>query len=72
MGNRDLLAAMAGLLARGDALAAPRPAAPQSGTFSALALTDREARLVFWGAVVAPAAAFALAALAMARRRRLA
>lgn len=72
MGNRDLLAAVAGLVARGDALAAPRPAAPQAGTFSPLALTDREARLVFWGAVVAPAAAFALAAFASTRRRRLA
>ena len=72
LGNRDLLLTAAGLAARADPLAAARPAAPPGGTFSPLTLTAREARLVFWGAVVAPSALMGAAALAMARRRRLA
>ena len=72
LGNRDLLLTAAELVARADALAAARPAAPPGGTFSPLTLTAREARLVFWGAVVAPSALMGAAALAMARRRRLA
>ena len=70
LGNRDLLLTTAELVARADALAAARPAAPIGGVFSPLTLTAREARLVFWGAVVAPSGLLALAALAMARRRR--
>jgi hypothetical protein len=70
LGNRDLLLTTAELVARADALAAARPAGSPGGVFSPLTLTAREARLVFWGAVVAPSALFALAALAMARRRR--
>ena len=72
LGNRDLLLTAAELVARADALAAARPAAPPGGTFSPLTLTAREARLVFWGAVVAPSALMGAAALAMARRRRFA
>ncbi len=72
LGNRDLLLATAGLLARGDPLAAARPAAQPGGTFSPLTLTAHEARLIFWGAVVAPSLVLAAAALAAARRRRFA
>src|SRR5207247_1125559 len=56
LGNRDLLLTAAELVARADALAAARPAAAPGGTFSPLTLTAREARLVFWGVVVAPSA----------------
>jgi hypothetical protein len=70
LGNRDLLLATAGLVARADTLAAARPPPPPGGVFSPLTLTAREARLVFWGAVVAPSALLAGVALAMARRRR--
>ena len=69
VGNRDLLLATAGLIARSDPLAAARPDVRPGGTFSPLILTAREARLVFWGGVVAPAAALATVALALARRR---
>ena len=72
LGNRDLLLTAAELAARAEALAAPRPAAPPGGTFSPLTLTAREARLVFWGVVVAPSALMGAVALAMARRRRFA
>ena len=72
LGNRDWLLAAAGLAAREEVLVAARPPGPPGGTFSALTLTAREARLVFWGAVVAPSALLAAAALATARRRRFA
>ncbi len=72
LGNRDLLLATAGLVARAQALAAARPAGPPGGTFSPLTLTDRQARLVFWLAVVAPTAVLASIAMLMARRRRFA
>lgn len=72
LGNRDLLLAASGLVARADALAAARPATPLGGTFSPLTLTAREARVVFWGAVVAPSALAAALAVALARRRRFA
>lgn len=72
LGNRDLLLAIAGLVARADPLAAERPAARPGGTLSPLALTAAEARLVFWGGVVAPAGILTAVALAMARRRRVA
>jgi hypothetical protein len=72
LGNRDLLLATAGLVARDETLAATRPAAPPGGTFSPLTLTAREAQLVFWGVVVAPGAALAGAGFLLARRRRLA
>lgn len=70
LGNRDLLLLLAELTARDRAIAAPRrPPTPQ-GRFSALFLTAREAQLVFWLAVAGPGTAFALAAVAAARRRR--
>jgi ABC-type uncharacterized transport system involved in gliding motility auxiliary subunit len=72
LGNRDLLLASAGLAARAEALAAPRPALPPGGTFSTLTLTAREASAVFWSVVVAPAAVLSLVAAVLARRRRLA
>jgi gliding motility-associatede transport system auxiliary component len=72
LGNRDLLLTTAELVARADALAAARPAAQPGGTFSALTLTAREARAIFWGAVVLPSATLLLVALALARRRRFA
>jgi len=72
LGNRDLLLATAGLVARAQALAAARPAGPPGGTFSPLTLTDRQARLVFWLAVVAPTLVLAAVAVTMARRRRFA
>jgi ABC-type uncharacterized transport system involved in gliding motility auxiliary subunit len=72
LGNRDLLLATAELVARADPLVAARPPAPPGGTFSPLTLTAREARLVFWGTVVAPSALLGLVALLAARRRRLA
>jgi len=72
LGNRDLLLAVAGLVARGDPLTGARPPAPPGGTFSPLTLTAREARAILWGGVVAPSALLAAAALWMARRRRLA
>jgi ABC-type uncharacterized transport system involved in gliding motility auxiliary subunit len=71
LGNRDLLLATASVATRGRALGGGPPTRP-GGTFSPLALTAREARLVFWTVVVAPSALSALAALMMARRRRLA
>ena len=70
LGNRDLLLTTAELVARADALAAARPARSPGGVFSPLTLTAREARMIFWGAVVAPSGLLALVALAMARRRR--
>jgi hypothetical protein len=70
VGNRDLLLAVAGLVGRGDAVTAARPAGPPGGTFSPLTLTAREARTVFWSVVVAPSMAMAVLALGMARRRR--
>ena len=72
LGNRDLLLAVGGLVARGDALTGARPPAPPGGTFSPLTLTAREARAILWGAVVSPSALLAATALWMARRRRLA
>lgn len=70
LGNRDLLLVTAGLVARARALAAARPAGQPGGTFSPLTLTDRQARLVFWLAVVMPTVVLGSVALAMARRRR--
>jgi len=72
LGNRDLLLATAGLVARDESIAAARPPGPPGGTFSPLTLTAREARLVFWGVVVAPGSTLAAAGLVLARRRRLA
>jgi ABC-type uncharacterized transport system involved in gliding motility auxiliary subunit len=69
LGNRDLLLTVAGVVARDDALTAARPPAPPGGTFSPLTLTAREARLVFWGAVVAPVMLSAALAAVLARRR---
>ena len=72
LGNRDLLLAVAGLVARGDPLTGARPPAPPGGTFSPLTLTAREARGILWGGVVTPSALLAATALWMARRRRVA
>jgi len=72
LGNRDLLLTTAELVARADALAAARPAGQPGGTFSALTLTARDARAIFWGAVVVPSATLLLVALTLARRRRFA
>jgi hypothetical protein len=72
LGNRDLLLAVSGLVARADPLVAERPAGRPGGTLSPLALTATEARRIFWGAAVAPAAALTAIACAMARRRRIA
>ncbi len=69
LGNRDLLLIAAELAAHTEVLAGSRPSAPPGGTLSPLALTAREARLVFWTTVVAPAALLAAMAAAMARRR---
>jgi ABC-type uncharacterized transport system involved in gliding motility auxiliary subunit len=70
LGNRDFLLVAAELAARADPLAAPRPPAPPGGTLSPLALTAREARLVFWTTVVAPTALLGAMAATMARRRQ--
>ncbi len=72
LGNRDLLLAAAQLAGRAAALTASRPSGPPGGVLSPLTLTVEEARLVFYGAVVAPSALCAAAAFAMARRRRFA
>ena len=72
LGNRDLLLAVAGLVARADPLVAERPEGRPGGTLSPLALTATEARRIFWGAVATPAAALMAIAFAMARRRRVA
>ncbi|MFN8545384.1 MAG: DUF4350 domain-containing protein [Candidatus Binatia bacterium] len=70
LGNRDLLLTVAELVGRTDPMTASRPATPPAGTFSPLALTAGEGRLLFWGAVVIPSALFALAAAVMAHRQR--
>jgi ABC-type uncharacterized transport system involved in gliding motility auxiliary subunit len=70
VGNRDLLVMLAELVARNDALTAARPARATRGTFSALALTQRDSRIVFWTSVVLPSALFAIAAAVALRRRR--
>ena len=70
LGNRDLLLAVSALVARAEPLVAERPDARPGGTLSPLALTAAEARRIFWGATVAPAAALTAIAFAMTRRRR--
>jgi hypothetical protein len=70
LGNRDLLLATAGLVARAEAVAAARPPGPPGGTLSPLTLTAREMWCIFWGAVVGPSGLLAAAALVMARRAR--
>jgi hypothetical protein len=72
LGNRDLLLAAAGLAGRAEAVVAARPPAPPGGTFSPLTLTATDARIVFWGAAVAPGVVLGALALTMARRRRFA
>ncbi len=72
LGNRDLLVTVAELVSRDDALTAPRRQGPARGTFSGLALTERDSRIVFWTGVVLPGTVFALVALVAARRRRIA
>ncbi len=70
LGNKDLLVTVAEVAARGEASGAARTPARPAGTFSPLALTAREARLVFWSVVVAPGVACAAMAALLARRRR--
>lgn len=70
LGNRDLLLAVSGLVARADPLAAERPGVQPGGTLSPLALTATEARRIFWGGVMAPVTVLAAVAVAMSRRRR--
>ena len=70
LGNRDLLLAAAELAVRPDPYTASRPRPPSLSTFSTLALTTREARLVLWVAAILPAILSSMVALVMARRRR--
>lgn len=70
LGNRDFLLAAAELAARSDAYTGARPPVRPTRTFSSLALTAREARVILWSACLLPAMACALAALLTARRRR--
>jgi ABC-type uncharacterized transport system involved in gliding motility auxiliary subunit len=70
LGNRDLLLAVAELAVRSDAYTASRPPSASPSTFSPLALTAREARLVLWSAAVVPGLLAAAIALATLRRRR--
>jgi hypothetical protein len=70
LGNRDLLLATAELAVRPDAYTASRPRAGSTSTFSTLALSANEARLVLWTAALVPALLSAAMALAMAARRR--
>ncbi|HEV7733332.1 MAG TPA: GldG family protein [Candidatus Binatia bacterium] len=70
VGNRDLLVTTAQLVARDDVLAAPRRPGPARGTFSGLALTQQQSRIVFWSAVIAPGVLLAATALVALRRRR--
>jgi hypothetical protein len=69
LGNRDLLLAVAELAVRADAYTASRPPVVAPSTFSRLALTAREARLVLWGSAFVPAILAAAMALLTARRR---
>jgi len=69
VGNRDLFLALAELAARADPLAAARPAARPGGTFSPLALSSREGRVIFWNSVVLPAVVFVAIAAVLARRQ---
>lgn len=69
LGNRDLLIAVAELAVRADAYTASRPPVAAPSTFSSLALTAREARLVLWSAAFVPAIVAGAMALVMARRR---
>lgn len=70
LGNRDLLVLMADLVARERIIAAPRRPPAPSGRFSAVTLTAREARVIFWVSVAGPAGLFALIAVLALRRRR--
>jgi len=70
LGNRDLLLLVAELVARDRIIAAPRRPAAPGGRFSALFLTAREARAIFWISVAGPGTAFAAAALVALHRRR--
>ena len=66
----ELLLTAAGLVGRDDPVAAPRPDLAPGGAFSPLVLTDRQARTIFYAAVVTPAMLLGLTAVALARRRR--
>lgn len=70
LGNRDLLLAAAELAVRPDPYTASRPRAGSLSTFSSLALSTNEARLVLWTSAIAPGLLSAAMALAMAARRR--
>jgi hypothetical protein len=69
-GNRDFLLAAAELAVRADAYTASRPPTVSTSTFSTLALSATEARMVLWGGAIVPALAAGLVAAVMARRRR--
>lgn len=70
VGNRDLFLALAELAARNDPLAATRAPAPPGGTFSPLALSTREGRILFWAGVAGPGVLlFGIAGLVAHRRR---
>jgi hypothetical protein len=59
------------LLARAEnALTAPRRPPGITGPFSTLALTAREARMIFWAACVVPATLLVCGAALVALRRR--
>lgn len=68
LGNRDLLGLLASLTARDQLVTAPRRRPAAGGVFSGLALTAREARIVFWIAVAGPTLLFALAGVVAVRR----
>jgi ABC-type uncharacterized transport system involved in gliding motility auxiliary subunit len=70
LGNRDLLLATAELAARDQAYTATRPPTRSLSTFSSLALTTREARMVLWLSTILPALGTATLAWRAARRRR--
>ncbi|HXJ36277.1 MAG TPA: GldG family protein [Candidatus Eisenbacteria bacterium] len=72
LGNRDFLLVAAELATRADAYTAARPPVRSTSTFSSLALTAREARLVLWLAAIVPALVCAGVAAATVRRRRFA
>lgn len=68
LGNRDLLGLLASLAARDQLVTAERRRPAAQGVFSGLALTAREARLVFWVAVAGPALLFVLGGIVAVRR----
>lgn len=70
LGNRDFLLTAAELAVRPDAYTASRPRTASPSTFSPLALTTAEARVVLWSAALVPGTLGTLMAILMAVRRR--